>query len=134
HDSGLSLTDTGVHRKAVISVNKRFGIDAVISDEICQRLRGVQRAALAGQGIKQGIVHLIQLTHGFQGIKRNGMRSPAISKHRRQADVVDVVGRALDRKSTRLNSSHVKISYAVFCLKKKKTSYIAETAKVSLHM
>src|SRR5690606_41484318 len=29
------------------------------------------------------------------------------------------VGGALDRKSTRLNSSHVKISYAVFCLKKK---------------
>src|SRR5207302_9799939 len=33
-----------------------------------------------------------------------------------------VVGntRDVDRKSTRLNSSHVKISYAVFCLKKKK--------------
>src|SRR5690606_41956297 len=31
-----------------------------------------------------------------------------------------VVGRDdIDRKSTRLNSSHVKISYAVFCLKKK---------------
>src|SRR5436309_8224051 len=29
-------------------------------------------------------------------------------------------GDAADRKSTRLNSSHVKISYAVFCLKKKK--------------
>src|SRR5690554_7764017 len=28
---------------------------------------------------------------------------------------------ATDRKSTRLNSSHVRISYAVFCLKKKKT-------------
>src|SRR5437870_6650073 len=28
--------------------------------------------------------------------------------------------RAADRKSTRLNSSHVAISYAVFCLKKKK--------------
>src|SRR5207249_10793599 len=28
----------------------------------------------------------------------------------------------LDRKSTRLNSSHVSISYAVFCLKKKKTT------------
>src|SRR5690606_41398707 len=27
--------------------------------------------------------------------------------------------RGIDRKSTRLNSSHVKISYAVFCLKKK---------------
>src|SRR5207302_7687546 len=29
----------------------------------------------------------------------------------------------LDRKSTRLNSSHVKISYAVFCLKKKKQQH-----------
>src|SRR5207302_2974683 len=28
-----------------------------------------------------------------------------------------------DRKSTRLNSSHVKISYAVFCLKKKKKNH-----------
>src|SRR5256885_6373941 len=28
-----------------------------------------------------------------------------------------------DRKSTRLNSSHLVISYAVFCLKKKKTSF-----------
>src|SRR3712207_6915754 len=28
-----------------------------------------------------------------------------------------------DRKSTRLNSSHANISYAVFCLKKKKKSY-----------
>src|SRR3712207_1920375 len=31
---------------------------------------------------------------------------------------------ALDRKSTRLNSSHANISYAVFCLKKKKKEYI----------
>src|SRR3712207_8432400 len=30
-------------------------------------------------------------------------------------------GRGEDRKSTRLNSSHANISYAVFCLKKKKT-------------
>src|SRR2546430_4184804 len=30
--------------------------------------------------------------------------------------------RALDRKSTRLNSSHSQISYAVFCLKKKKVN------------
>src|SRR3712207_8590437 len=30
---------------------------------------------------------------------------------------------ALDRKSTRLNSSHANISYAVFCLKKKKQNY-----------
>src|SRR5437660_2953071 len=33
-------------------------------------------------------------------------------------------GGASDRKSTRLNSSHVAISYAVFCLKKKKNSVL----------
>src|SRR3712207_7882779 len=31
--------------------------------------------------------------------------------------------RRIDRKSTRLNSSHANISYAVFCLKKKKTMH-----------
>src|SRR3712207_7449597 len=30
----------------------------------------------------------------------------------------------IDRKSTRLNSSHANISYAVFCLKKKKTHHL----------
>src|SRR2546430_3243221 len=34
--------------------------------------------------------------------------------------LVDTAGRLADRKSTRLNSSHSQISYAVFCLKKKK--------------
>src|SRR5690349_24087507 len=32
-----------------------------------------------------------------------------------------------DRKSTRLNSSHVEISYAVFCLKKKKDDHVLRT-------
>src|SRR5438067_3632712 len=35
------------------------------------------------------------------------------------AGITNENGRILDRKSTRLNSSHVSISYAVFCLKKK---------------
>src|SRR3989442_11314432 len=39
-----------------------------------------------------------------------------------QVNLVAIVGR--DRKSTRLNSSHVRISYAVFCLKKKKHNYL----------
>src|SRR5947209_9243041 len=39
---------------------------------------------------------------------------------------------ATDRKSTRLNSSHANISYAVFCLKKKKTKETApETTAIS---
>src|ERR1039457_4926552 len=43
--------------------------------------------------------------------------------------------RQVDRKSTRLNSSHLVISYAVFCLKKKKTNNIghAETGIVSTY-
>src|SRR2546422_11351719 len=40
------------------------------------------------------------------------------------AGVAEVEDAMLDRKSTRLNSSHGYISYAVFCLKKKKKHYI----------
>src|SRR5690606_41220989 len=41
-----------------------------------------------------------------------------------RVDVDDAFGRSvIDRKSTRLNSSHVKISYAVFCLKKKTVTH-----------
>src|SRR3712207_7207296 len=36
-----------------------------------------------------------------------------------------------DRKSTRLNSSHANISYAVFCLKKKKTPHFKSAKKQS---
>src|SRR5690606_41632907 len=36
-----------------------------------------------------------------------------------------------DRKSTRLNSSHVKISYAVFCLKKKTTPSLSQSLQAS---
>src|SRR5690606_41843904 len=42
-------------------------------------------------------------------------------KAQRLSETIDTenVAAFIDRKSTRLNSSHVKISYAVFCLKKK---------------
>src|SRR3712207_7797024 len=46
---------------------------------------------------------------GGEGLRR--LRGAARERRRR---------RHLDRKSTRLNSSHANISYAVFCLKKKK--------------
>src|SRR3712207_7149074 len=46
----------------------------------------------------------------------------AVGKH---GGRVVALGRHVeDRKSTRLNSSHANISYAVFCLKKKKTLYL----------
>src|SRR3712207_7750711 len=37
-----------------------------------------------------------------------------------------------DRKSTRLNSSHANISYAVFCLKKKKSTINSQSLKITL--
>src|SRR2546427_7690030 len=47
------------------------------------------------------------------------MHARAVAAAKAAAEGVKV-GDALDRKSTRLNSSHSQISYAVFCLKKKK--------------
>src|SRR2546430_4456866 len=40
----------------------------------------------------------------------------------------------LDRKSTRLNSSHSQISYAVFCLKKKQIAIFVESTIPSLQL
>src|SRR2546430_16441042 len=40
--------------------------------------------------------------------------------HRARVEVAHGLVACIDRKSTRLNSSHSQISYAVFCLKKKK--------------
>src|SRR3712207_7341189 len=42
--------------------------------------------------------------------------------------------RTLDRKSTRLNSSHANISYAVFCLKKKNTHSITAARTRDTHL
>src|SRR5207253_7147525 len=51
--------------------------------------------------------------------RARGRRHAARIVHPHRHPALDRRGRA-DRKSTRLNSSHVAISYAVFCLKKKK--------------
>src|SRR3712207_7383620 len=48
--------------------------------------------------------------------------------HRAQGDAL-----APDRKSTRLNSSHANISYAVFCLKKKKKHQTPHTKITNSH-
>src|SRR2546429_6969142 len=56
--------------------------------------------------------------------------------HQRQPRALVVEDAQTDRKSTRLNSSHGYISYAVFCLKKKKkitdTMSIVQTARNSI--
>src|SRR5256885_7366796 len=52
------------------------------------------------------------------------VNNAAFQQHQPSIDDLsdDQIERTLDRKSTRLNSSHLVISYAVFCLKKKKNN------------
>src|SRR5437588_6624849 len=54
----------------------------------------------------------------WMAARRPRLRIVAAS-HDVAADVRRALGKGADRKSTRLNSSHTVISYAVFCLKKK---------------
>src|SRR5438034_8009107 len=54
---------------------------------------------------------------GVRGVQRVGHLAPQVQKQvQRERAARDAI---TDRKSTRLNSSHTVISYAVFCLKKK---------------
>src|SRR5207302_10012613 len=56
----------------------------------------------------------------FHNLPREHGRGIKVCKRRDRRRIGEIVGgNDVDRKSTRLNSSHVKISYAVFCLKKK---------------
>src|SRR3712207_7291671 len=55
-----------------------------------------------------------------QAGRDDGDRDPARAGGEQGGHQGDVDGAQQDRKSTRLNSSHANISYAVFCLKKKK--------------
>src|SRR5256886_13353608 len=62
---------------------------------------------------------------GPQGHHHSGRPSTGAHAVRRRLDSIALVRDSIleglrDRKSTRLNSSHSQISYAVFCLKKKK--------------
>src|SRR3989475_7808108 len=59
----------------------------------------------------------IKETHHEQSFRKDRPRHRRLARHRSRQRTRTGEG---DRKSTRLNSSHSQISYAVFCLKKKK--------------
>src|SRR3712207_7580842 len=66
--------------------------------------------------------HPVDAEEGDTGPTRfDEPRGPGLGEISSGAEIWNTV--SLDRKSTRLNSSHANISYAVFCLKKKK-SYV----------
>src|SRR5689334_24305980 len=75
------------------------------------------RSYVAGETVGSSFVKLLREMLAGMGVAVLDSSHPAV---RKQGD--SLMHRALerDRKSTRLNSSHSSISYAVFCLKKKK--------------
>src|SRR5690606_40893710 len=89
-----------------------------------------RRSSDLGQGVE--LRSFLQRSHQVAALQ--GRHHPAVEFFRAERLAQEIVGAMLDelgaerafgiggnadRKSTRLNSSHVKISYAVFCLKKK---------------
>src|SRR2546426_7659714 len=69
-----------------------------------------------------GALELDTLADGLGGEGPKGQQQRQRESGYSQAEAWARPGAALDRKSTRLNSSHLVISYAVFCLKKKNRS------------
>src|SRR5256885_3300146 len=62
-----------------------------------------------------------RLQHGFDSVVDAARLNPAVDLQPIRPDTRPPRRGQEDRKSTRLNSSHLVISYAVFCLKKKNT-------------
>src|SRR6267378_3109693 len=107
--------DGAVHAPA----RKGFGgaVDALDS-----RLDGAMIAA--GERLAQRVELRAQRGRFFSGKQVGVLAQRAFSRleHALAFDPLFRERARIDRKSTRLNSSHVEISYAVFCLKKKKTT------------
>src|SRR5690606_41394706 len=77
---------------------------------LLERRQGGRAAVQALHGLRQASLLPARAVPLLHGRHRMGGRQRQRHHLQRQRE---------DRKSTRLNSSHVKISYAVFCLKKK---------------
>src|SRR5690606_41170826 len=74
--------------------------------------------SLQVRGLPDGVERGIGLLEGTGPVAAQAGRDGAQAQAER-GNLPAPVAQVADRKSTRLNSSHVKISYAVFCLKKK---------------
>src|SRR5690606_22776386 len=110
-------------RSEAVSTATATRVAAVLRDEgYAETIPGIGTVVARPRTLTTGPDRLQMLRATGDGL-RPGERTEILSAAmvpapRHVADALDVDEG--DRKSTRLNSSHVKISYAVFCLKKKK--------------
>src|SRR5690554_2541446 len=125
HVGGDMLGDEVRSAAVGMANNKHVGV---------HRLQGHQRVLqgfpfLGGRSVDVQVQHVGGQTLGGQF--KGGQGAGAVFEKQvgngfapQQRDLLHLllahVDEGVDRKSTRLNSSHVRISYAVFCLKKKK--------------
>src|SRR5699024_699536 len=109
--SGIALLDDGRRRGSSEITVVRELLLAVLTAPPVHRAVGAPALETAGGG-GQLVVSLAGLGQWLQ-----------VEGHLIQGAFLQAPG---DRKSTRLNSSHVSISYAVFCLKKKKTKQLIQ--------
>src|SRR5690606_41485258 len=79
--------------------------------------QGVFSAAMGAEAVFDLITKKVDLDQLAIELRQE-MQSSSDVKRKKATKRLRVVEALRDRKSTRLNSSHVKISYAVFCLKK----------------
>src|SRR3712207_6947498 len=82
---------------------------------------GVRGDAVAVPGRLAGEREGAARAQDAQELRERPVEAGQVVQDRMADDEVVGLGDERDRKSTRLNSSHANISYAVFCLKKKKT-------------
>src|SRR5256885_12718321 len=146
-DGTRRLCAFGVHRKAVLMTVLAAGICALYGafaywkyTDLKATLSVNQRKAAAtqpppnwGKGLSPEKKEVLSLARARQAFMESGTLASYVDRGgetrtfaptqedlMRRERVVTYYSRAEDRKSTRLNPSHLVISYAVFCLKKKK--------------
>src|SRR5690625_7068976 len=103
------FTAPGAHLKAEIRLSDLEKLTAQDID-----VQVLKQAGLVGQLVRN--IKVINSGELTRKVTLRGIRATAGARA-----AIEAAG---DRKSTRLNSSHVAISYAVFCLKKKNTDTV----------
>src|SRR5476651_289829 len=97
----------------VLGMDRRHLLRQILLEGLCLGVAGSVVGIAVGYALAAAALHFFGADLGagfFSGVRPSVQFTP----------VAAAVYFALDRKSTRLNSSHANISYAVFCLKKKK--------------